>query len=85
MRTAVRARAALDGGKWHEIFRRVLKVAESNSMSSAVTCSERGVTASGRLGAMEDDGKSESNSNNDGSDCANICHLDAVVELTVRF
>ena len=36
MRTAagVRARAAVEGKRWHEIDSRVLKVAESNSMSS---------------------------------------------------
>ena len=37
----MRARAAIEGGSWHEIDGRVLKVAESNSMSSVANCSER--------------------------------------------
>ena len=33
VRTNVRASAALEGGRWHEIDGSVLKLAESNSMS----------------------------------------------------
>ena len=46
----MRARAALEGGKRHEIDGRVLKLAESNSMSSVANCSERRSCSAGKLG-----------------------------------
>ena len=50
----MRARAALEGGKRHEIDGRVLKVAESNSMSSVANCSERRGCSAGAAGRGHD-------------------------------
>ena len=56
VRTAAgaRARAALEEGRRHEIDGRVLKVAESNSMSSTANGGARGGSGAGAAGREHD-------------------------------
>ena len=49
-----RARAAFEGKRWHEMDGRVLKVAESNSMSSAANCGARAGGGGGAAGRGHD-------------------------------